>query len=71
MSSRRRLDIHNHHERSHKQNLEHTVQLTALNNAHTQDGVGGGSKLGVIDLGNHILIIGFVLIVIFVTLNVD
>tara|TARA_B100000401_G_C52218218_1_gene444750 strand:+ start:67 stop:330 length:264 start_codon:yes stop_codon:yes gene_type:complete len=29
------------------------------------------SKVGVFDLGNHILIIGFVLIVIFVTLNVD
>ena len=69
MSSRRRLDIHNHHERSHKQNLEHTVQLTALNNAHTQDGVGGGSKLGVIDLGNHILIAGIVIIGIFIISN--
>ena len=29
------------------------------------------SKVGAFDLGNHILIIGFVLIVIFVTLNVD
>ena len=29
------------------------------------------SKVGVFDLGNHILIIGFVLVVIFVTLNVD
>ena len=29
------------------------------------------SKVGVFDLGNHILIIGFVLIVIFVALNVD
>ena len=29
------------------------------------------SKVGIFDLGNHILIIGFVLIVIFVTLNVD
>ena len=29
------------------------------------------NKVGVFDLGNHILIIGFVLIVIFVTLNVD
>ena len=29
------------------------------------------SKVGVFDLGNHILIIGFVLIVIFVTLNVN
>ena len=35
MSSRRRLDIHNHHERSHKQNLEHTAQLTALNTSQT------------------------------------
>ena len=29
------------------------------------------NKIGAFDLGNHILIIGFVLIVIFVTLNVD
>tara|TARA_E500000331_G_C16893739_1_gene555875 strand:- start:4 stop:267 length:264 start_codon:yes stop_codon:yes gene_type:complete len=29
------------------------------------------SKVGFFDLGNHILIIGLVLIVIFVTLNVD
>ena len=29
------------------------------------------SKVGIFDLGNHILIIGLVLIVIFVTLNVD
>ena len=29
------------------------------------------SKIGAFDLGNHILIIGFVLIVIFVTLNVS
>ena len=29
------------------------------------------SKIGLIDLGNHILIIGFILLVIFVTLNVD
>ena len=29
------------------------------------------SKIGIFDLGNHILIIGLVLIVIFVTLNVD
>ena len=29
------------------------------------------SKVGVFDLGNHILIIGMVLVVIFVTLNVD
>ena len=47
MSSRRRLDLHKHHERSHEQNLEHTAQLSNLNNAHTQDGAGGGSKLGV------------------------
>ncbi len=35
MTSRRRLDVFNHHERSHKQNLEHTAQLTALNTAQT------------------------------------
>ena len=35
MSSRRRLDLHNHHERSHKQNLEHTAQLTSLNTSQT------------------------------------
>ena len=29
------------------------------------------SKIGLIDLGNHILIIGFILLVIFVTINVD
>ena len=29
------------------------------------------SKIGVFDLGNHLLIIGFILIVIFVSLNVD
>ena len=29
------------------------------------------NKVGVFDLGNHILIIGFILIVIFVALNVD
>tara|TARA_Y100001970_G_scaffold262718_1_gene347312 strand:+ start:3285 stop:3548 length:264 start_codon:yes stop_codon:yes gene_type:complete len=29
------------------------------------------SKVGVFDLGNHILIIGMILVVIFVTLNVD
>ncbi len=35
MSSRRRVDIHNHHERSHAQNLQHTSQLIALNTAQT------------------------------------
>ena len=29
------------------------------------------SKIGLIDLGNHILIIGFILLVIFVAINVD
>ena len=29
------------------------------------------SKIGLIDLGNHILIIGFILLVIFVAVNVD
>ena len=29
------------------------------------------SKIGVFDLGNHLLIIGFILIVIFISLNVD
>ena len=29
------------------------------------------SKVGVFDLGNHILIIGLVLVVIFVSMNVD
>ena len=29
------------------------------------------SRIGALDLGNHILIIGLILIVIFVTLNVD
>ncbi len=29
------------------------------------------SKIGLFDLGNHILIIGFILIVIFVSMNVD
>ena len=29
------------------------------------------SKTGLIDLGNHILIIGFILLVIFVAINVD
>ena len=29
------------------------------------------NKIGVFDLGNHILIIGFILAVIFVSLNVD
>ena len=29
------------------------------------------SKVGIFDLGNHILIIGFVLIVIFISLNVE
>ena len=29
------------------------------------------SKVGLIDLGNHILIIGFILLVIFVAINVD
>ena len=28
-------------------------------------------KIGVFDLGNHILIIGFILLVIFVSMNVD
>ena len=35
MSSRRRLDIRQHHERSHEQNVEHTAQLTSLNTAQT------------------------------------
>ena len=30
-----------------------------------------GPKIKIIDLGNHILIIGFILAVIFVSLNVD
>ena len=29
------------------------------------------NKIGLIDLGNHILIIGFILLVIFVAINVD
>ena len=29
------------------------------------------SRIGIFDLGNHVLIIGFILIVIFVSLNVD
>ena len=29
------------------------------------------SKIGLIDLGNHILIIGFILLVLFVAVNVD
>ena len=29
------------------------------------------SKIGLIELGNHILIIGFILLVIFVAINVD
>ena len=29
------------------------------------------NKIGVFDLGNHILIIGFILLVIFVSINVD
>ena len=29
------------------------------------------NKIGLLDLGNHILIIGFVLLVIFVSINVD
>ena len=29
------------------------------------------SKVGIFDLGNHILIIGFILVVIFISLNVE
>jgi|TARA_B100001540_G_scaffold317389_1_gene350356 uncharacterized membrane protein len=29
------------------------------------------SKVGLFDLGNHILIIGFILLVVFISLNVD
>ena len=32
---------------------------------------GQNEKIGLFDLGNHILIIGFVLLVIFVSMNVD
>ena len=46
-TSRRRVDVFEHHKATNVHNKQHTEQLQSLNNAHTQDGVGGGSKLGV------------------------
>ena len=46
-SNRRRVDHFLHHETVDRHNRSQTNKLDALEKAHTQDGVGGGSKLGV------------------------
>ena len=59
-------------EENQKENSE-TVKINPYDNIplHRKLIDKKNSKVGFFDLGNHILIIGLVLIVIFVTLNVD
>ena len=46
-SSRRRVDLFDHHDNHIKTQNLHSNLLTNITNHHTQDGAGGGSKLGV------------------------